>query len=219
MLEWRVREHKQEDGQKAKLLPEWFILCIWIWCWVSHRMFFQRLFFFTKANLKDPKRTRKEIEAMSGKDTLKGVTKHVQNVLVWGRDSEYTNCHKGAWKIKKCNGGFQCFLSQNVKALATAYCHIQYVWQLKDVSHNPMNHRESSLLRCRWQYKRQSLTRWWADYVQRLRAVPTTCAPSSFLNGINGDILNFHQRCSLLKCSPGIQYSLRQCDSQGYRYM
>lgn len=37
-------------------------------------MFFQRLFFFTKANLKDPKRTRKEIEAMSGKDTLKCAT-------------------------------------------------------------------------------------------------------------------------------------------------
>lgn len=43
---------------------------------------FSEAFFLTKANLKDPKRTRKEIEAMSGKDTLKGVTKHVQNVLV-----------------------------------------------------------------------------------------------------------------------------------------
>lgn len=36
--------------------------------------FFRGFFFFTKANLKDPKRTRKEIEAMSGKDTLKCAT-------------------------------------------------------------------------------------------------------------------------------------------------
>lgn len=42
---------------------------------------------------------------------------YMLHVLVWGRDSEYTNCHKGAWKIKKCNGGFQCFFKSKRKGL------------------------------------------------------------------------------------------------------